>query len=183
MADFLSSQRPAAFSRLSQGRGMSLFFFAAIAAFVAVLSLTGGVIVLTLARESEREEFIAQNKIKEESLRPELLAQISLLDRRLKAARTLIGDHVFASNIFAVIEKNTHPQVRFLNFTFSADSAKLDMSGEAASYRALANQIGLFERDPQIEKTEFGGLSATGEGLVGFKLSLTFKPGLLHLRQ
>mgnify|MGYP001602555926 FL=1 len=57
------------------------------------------------------------------------------------------------------------------------------MTGEAASYRALAAQIGIFERDPQIEKTEFGGLSATSGGLVGFKLSLTVKPALLHLRQ
>ncbi|OHA02681.1 MAG: hypothetical protein A3J10_03625 [Candidatus Sungbacteria bacterium RIFCSPLOWO2_02_FULL_54_10] len=166
-----------------QGRGVSLFFIVAASALVLAAAGIGGLFVLNRAQESQRDEFIAQNRIKEESVRPELLQQVVLLDRRLKGVRTLIGEHMFTSNVFGVIEKNTHPQVRFLNFTFSADSLKLDMSGEAASYRALSRQIALFEQEPQIERTEFGGLSATSDGLVGFKLTLTFKPTLLHLRQ
>lgn len=162
---------------------MSLFFFVSIGALVVTVAAAGGLMVLNTAQESRYQEFIAQNKIKEENVRPELLQQVALLDKRLKGVGTLIGSHTFASNVFSVIEKNTHPQVRFQNFTFAADSLKLDMSGEAASYRALATQIGLFEREAQIERTEFGGLSTTGEGLVGFKLTLTFKPALLHLRQ
>ena len=183
MADFLTSRQPSALSGVLQGRGVSLFFFIAAVALLLVIAGIGGLIVLNSAQESQRDEFISQNKAKEESIRPELLQQVVLLDNRLKGVRTLIEDHIFPSNIFSVIEKNTHPQVRFLNFTFAADSLKLDMSGEAASYRALSSQIGLFEREPQIERTEFGGLSATGEGLVGFKLTLTLKPTLLHLRQ
>lgn len=162
---------------------MSVLLFLGVGVLAVTVAGVGGLIALNRGQEIQREELISQNKIKEESVRPELLQQISLLDRRLKGARQLIGDHAFASNIFSVIEKNTHPEVRFLNFTFSADGLKADMSGEAASYRALSRQIGLFEREPQIERTEFGGLSSTGEGLVGFKLSLTFTPTLLHLRQ
>lgn len=183
MADFLAPRSAPVLSRLSHGPGTSLFFFISIGALVTAAVAAGGLTVLNGAQESRREEFIAQNKIKEENVRPELLQQVALLDKRLKSVGALIGSHTFASNIFSVIEKNTHPQVRFQNFTFAADSLKLDMSGEAASYRALANQIGLFEREAQIERTEFGGLSTTGEGLVGFKLTLTFKPALLHLRQ
>lgn len=183
MANLLSSRQSSVFTRFQAGFGASLFFFLSIAVFAVVITGIGGLLVLNRAREQQRDEFIAQNKIKEESVRPELLQQISLLDRRLKGIRTLMGEHLFASNVFRVIEQDTHPKVRFLNFTFAADGLKLDMTGEAASYRALARQISIFERDAQIERTEFGGLSATGEGLVGFKLSLTFKPGLLHLRQ
>lgn len=183
MADLLSSHRPSALSRLSQTRGASLFFFSAAGALTMVLAAVGGIIALRRVQELRQDEFIAQNKIKEESVRPELLQQIGLLDARLKGARALLDEHLLASNVFGVIEKNTHPQVRFLNFTFSADSGKLDMSGEAASYRALSRQIALFEGDPQVERAEFGGLSTTGEGLVGFKISLSFKPSLLRLRQ
>ena len=162
---------------------MSLFFFVSATALALVVAGIGGLFVLNRSQEAQRDEFIAQNKIKEENVRPELLQQVVLLDKRLNGVRTLIGEHIFASNVFSVIEKNTHPQVRFLNFTFSADGLKLDMSGEAASYGTLSRQIALFEREPQIERTEFGGLSATSEGLVGFKLTLLFKPSLLHLRQ
>ncbi|MEK7541779.1 MAG: hypothetical protein AAB533_02955 [Patescibacteria group bacterium] len=183
MSDFLSSQRSSVLTRFGAGRGVSLFFPVAVVACAAVVAAIGGLLALNRVREAEREEFVAQNTIKEESVRPELLAQISLLDRRLKGVRGLLDEHTLTSNIFRMIEADTHPQVRFLNFIFSADGLKIDMTGEAANYRALSQQIGIFERDPQIEKTEFGGLSATSEGLVGFKLSLTVKQALLHLRQ
>ena len=181
MADLLVKQIPT-FSRSPLSRGGPFLFYGSIGVCAAVLIGIGGLVVLNLAQKAEREEFIAQNTAKEESLRPELLNQIAALERRLKGVRTLITDHLFASNVFGVIEANTHPQVRFVNFTFSADSLKVDMSGEAASYSVLARQIGIFEREPQIERVEFGGLSSTSDGLVGFKLSLAFKPSLLHLR-
>lgn len=147
-----------------------------------VLAATIGLVVLNHSRESQKAQFIAQNKIKEESLRPELLDQIASLETRLENARALLTNHPFASNVLRVLEQDTHPQVRFSNFSFARDGLKADMSGEAASYRVLARQIGIFEQDPQIQKVDFGGLSTTGEGLVGFKLTLVFRPSLLQLR-
>lgn len=181
MAD-LSLQKSSSLARLGFGRGGSLFLYVGIGAFAAVLITLGGLLFLNRAREAMREEFIAENEAKKESLRPELLNQIILLDKRLKGARDLLTGHNFASNVFRVIEANTHPQVRFANLVLSADALKTDMSGEAASYSAISRQVAILEREAQIEKVEFGGLSTTGEGLVGFKLSLIFKPTLLRLR-
>lgn len=182
MADFSSS--PSSFtSRLPLGLGGMLSLSAiGIGLFVVVLAATIGIAVLNQSRESQKAQFIAQNKIKEESLRPELLDQIASLEIRLKNARVLLTNHPFASNVLRVLEQDAHPQVRFSNFSFGRDGLKADMSGEAASYRVLARQIGIFEQDPQIQKVDFGGLSTTGEGLVGFKLSLVFRPSLLQLR-
>lgn len=148
-----------------------------------VFGASGVLVILNRSRETQKVQFIAQNKTKEESLRPELLNQIAILEARLTGARTLLGGHTFASNVFRVLEADTHPQVRFSNFAFARGGLKVDMTGEAANYRVLARQIGLFEQDPQIQKVEFGGLAGTAAGLVGFKLSLTFRETLLHLRQ
>ncbi len=150
--------------------------------FAAVLMTTIGLAVLNQSRAGAKAQFIEQNKIKEESLRPELLDQIASLETRLKNARALLANHPFASNVLRVLEQDTHPQVRFSNFSFGKDGLKADLSGEAASYRVLARQIGIFEQDPQIQKVDFGGLSTTGGGLVGFKLTLVFRPSLLQLR-
>ena len=177
------SQPQATFYRLRAGQGASFLLYPGVGLFILVLIATVGIFVLNRAQEMRREEFIVQNRAKEENLRPELLNQITLLEGRLKGVTGLLANHVFTSNVFKVIEANSHPQVRFLNFNFAADSLKVDMSGEAASYSVLARQIGIFERESQVERVEFGGLSATSEGLVGFKLSLIFKPTLLHLRQ
>lgn len=177
------SLQPSSFaSRLPRVGALSLSAVG-IALFAVVLGATGGLIILNRNREAQKTQFIAQNRIKEESLRPELLNQIASLQDRLKAARILLGNHTFASNVFRVLEADTHPQVRFSNFTFARDSLKADMTGEAANYRVLARQIGIFEQDPQIQKVEFGGLSSTSAGLIGFRLSLTFRATLLHLRQ
>lgn len=178
----LSLQRPPSQFAVPP-RNTGALFILALAFLSIMLVASGALFVLNHAREGQQAQFIEQNKIKEEGLRPELLNQIASLDERLKAVRTLLSNHTFASNIFRVLEADTHPDVRFGNFSFVASALKVDVTGEAASYRALARQIAIFEQDPQIRSVEFGGLSTTGEGLVGFKLSLIFQPTFLHLRQ
>lgn len=96
--------------------------------------------------------------------------------------RTLLARHVFPSNVFKLLEADTHPQVRFANFNFVADSRKLEMTGETTSYALLARQISLLERDPQVEEVQFGGLAFGPSNLLGFKLTIIFKQSLLQLR-
>ena len=142
MAEFLikqDSERP----RFSFERGGSWFFAGSLLIFILALVSVGGLIVLNKSKMSERGQLDAQNQAKLESVRPELLDTVSVLDKRLKNLRILLGAHVFTSNIFKVIEQDTHPQVKFSNFNFTADSRKVDMSGEAASYSVLARQIGI----------------------------------------
>ncbi|MFY9462926.1 MAG: hypothetical protein WAP52_01935 [Candidatus Sungiibacteriota bacterium] len=183
MADLSFQQSSSFASRLPLGlSGMLSLSAIGIGLFAAVLTATIGLGVLNQSREQQKAQFIEQNKIKEESLRPELLNQIVSLETRLKNARALLTNHPFVSNVFRVLEQDTHPQVRFSNFSFGKDGLKVDLSGEAASYRVLARQIGIFEKNPQIQKVDFGGLSTTSEGLVGFKLTLVFSPSLLQLR-
>lgn len=181
MAELSLKQAPTA-SRLSYGGG---FPFSAISVtmFVAALGAIGALLLLNGGRRAQKEELISQNKIKEESLRPELLEQIITLEDRIKGIRTLLAGHPYASNIYRILEADTHPQVKFTSFAFATDTLKVELDGETVSYRTLARQITFFERDPQIEDVQFGGLSATGQGVIGFKLTLTFKPTFLHIRE
>lgn len=160
----------------------SVFFFISLGLFLFTLAAYGGIFLLNRAQQQTLATLREQIKSKEENLRPELISQILLLDQRLANIRTLLSKHLFLSNVFRLIEQDVHPQVRFSNFNASANSRKADMTGEAASYAALARQIALFEQDPQVERVEFGGLTLTGENLLGFKLTLTFKPALLQVR-
>jgi len=169
-------------SRFGAERGGSAFFFASLILIILILMLWGGLAILNASRAAVREQIANQNKQKEENLRPELLNQVAVLDNRLRNVRTLLDGHVFSSNIFKAVEQDTHPQVRFTNFAFTADSRKVDMSGEAATYSVLSRQIGILERDPQVDRVEFGGLSSTEAKFVGFKLTVVFKPTLLGIR-
>lgn len=142
----------------------------------------GGLALLNNAQEKAQEELVTQAKTKEEELRPELLNQIFLLDARLKTMRALISKHTFPSNTLRFIETHTHAEVRFLNFNFGADARKLDMTGEAGSYLALAEQIAILENSENVEAVEFGGLSLGTKNFVNFKVAIIFKPTLLQLQ-
>lgn len=178
----LSLKQTASVSRASYGAGLPLSAVS-ISLFVAVLAAVGGLFVLNGQMKSQKEELIRQNEVKEESLRPELLEQIIALEDRLKGIRALLARHPYASNVFQILEADTHPQVKFTSFSFSSGTLKADLAGEALNYRVLARQIAFLERDPQVEDVQFGGLSVTGPASVGFRLTITFKPTFLHIRQ
>ncbi len=181
MADLLL-KRESSLQALQIQRGGSFLFYFSLLSFFIVSVGYGGLALLNNAQGKALEELVTQAKTKEEELRPELLSQIFLLDARLKTMRALISKHTFPSNTLRFIEARAHPQVRFLNFNFGADSRKLDMTGEAGSYAALAEQIAALEASDNVEAVEFGGLSLGAKNLVNFKIAIIFKPALLQLQ-
>ena len=183
MADLLiKRQEPNTFDKLRVESGRSLFFYIAFLFFLVTISAYGGTFFLNQSQVKAQEDLLEEIRLKEEELRPELLSQIFLLESRIKNMRELISKHVRYSNILKFLEVNTHPQVRFSNFTFSSDSRRLGINGETVSYAILAEQVGIFERNPQVEKVEFGGLSLGQNNRPGFNLTVVVKQSLLTAR-
>ena len=118
----------------------------------------------------------------EVDLRPDILEQLLALDKKLGSLRTLLTGHAIPSNVFAFLEQNTLSRVRFTSFSYAAESGKLELSGEAATYFLLAQQVRTFESLSQIERVDFGGLSIGEKGLVSFRMSIIFKPALLRFQ-
>lgn len=160
----------------------SLFVYITLTLFFLATALFGGLYLINQNLEKTQETLLQQIQGKQEELRPGILNQITTIESSLNTLRRIVTDHRFPTNIFLLLEKDTHPQVRFSSFTYLADSRKVDLGGEAANYAALAEQIGIFEQEPQIEQVEFGGLSTTQENFVGFKITLTPKQSLLALQ-
>lgn len=164
-------------------RGGIIFFYISLAAFLITLAILGGMIFLNNTEKNTRDALQEEIKQKEANLHTGILQEIFTLEQRLINLQTVLTNHTFTSNILRMLEADTHPLVRFLGFSFSDNSRKIDMGGETTSYAVLARQIAQFEADPQIEQVEFGGLSfSSANNLLGFKLTLTFKQSLLQLR-
>lgn len=162
--------------------GVILLFYTGLLVLFVTAAGYGGILLLNANQEKTKTRLIEEIKLKEEGLRSELLNEIFLLDERLRKIATLLNRHVFTSNLFQLLETDVHPQVRFLSFNLLASSRKMDLSGEAANYTALSRQIGILERNPQIEKVEFGGLSFAPNSALNFRMNITFKPGILLIR-
>lgn len=181
MADLLSKKEPY-ISPARLERGGSFIFFIALAVFFIIAASSGGLALLNRAQSEAQAEILEQVREKGDNLQTDLLGQIFLVDQRLSNLRLLIAEHLFTSNVLRLLEQETLPQVRFLNFNFDTFSRKLDMSGEAVSYSLLARQIGVLERNPNIERVEFGGLAIGGNNLAGFKLTLILKKSFLLIQ-
>lgn len=157
-------------------------FYLALAAFLAVAAGSGGLALLNRAQQGAGEILVEEVRDKEAGLQTNVVNQIFLIDQRLRNLRTLLAEHPRVSNVFRLLERDTLPQVRFLSFSMDVSSGKIDLTGEAASYGMLARQIGVLERDGNVERVEFGGLSLSGNNLAGFKLAIILKKSFFAIR-
>jgi hypothetical protein len=178
-ASLIPNERPAVRTRVLYEGGAWLLSVSTIL-LVGALIAAGGLFVYKRSLEVSRGDWEEQVSSQNAELRTELLDQLIVLSNSLAAARDLIGGHNSPSKAFQLLEETTHPKVHFTNFAFTNDSRKIDLTGLAASYETVAEQVGILEAHPKIEKVEFGGLSRGETGLVNFKLTLIFNSALVR---
>lgn len=168
------------FHIIRKERGGSLALFAGFTVFLLTIAAYGGLILLNRAQSKALNEIAAQIQQKQETFEEDSMKEITLLDSRLKNIRSLLAQHVFVSNLFRLIERDTLTQTNFLDFDFLTKERTITLSGETSSYALLAQQITIFEDDPGIERAQFEGLGRAGENKVQFKLTLILKPAVLQ---
>ncbi|MBI2121789.1 MAG: hypothetical protein HYT98_01570 [Candidatus Sungbacteria bacterium] len=174
-------QLPRTAPPLPQGAPAFVYFLA----FFIFLVTAGGYGALTILNKKQtdnRDTLRSEVKLKEEDLNSSATEEVFLLDARLKNLRSLLAGHLFATNVLKLVEDKAHPQVQFGDFAFLAGSRKVDVSGKALDYTALARQITILENDPMVERVEFGGLSLGEKNTVSFTASIIVKPDLLYLK-
>lgn len=163
-------------------RVSDVFFLAALIFFFLAVFGSGGVLVFQYTANQKIDALKTEREKLESDLRPHLIDQVLELSRRIEAAQTALGNHIFPSNIFEFLESATLPQVRFTSFGYSFDAKRVDLNAEAASYATLARQIRVLEGRKEVEKVDFGGLSLGDKGFVNFKISIIFGEDLFHRR-
>lgn len=179
----LKTENSARTSRMRfSSRVSDAFFLIALTFFFLALFGVGGVLVFRYAANQKIEALDAKRFKLQGDLRPHLIDQVVELSRRIEAGRSLLGRHIFPSNVFEFLESATLPQVRFTSFGYAFDAKRVDVNAEAASYATLARQIRTLEARKEIAKVEFGGLSLGEKGLVHFKISLIFHEDLFFRR-
>jgi len=180
MADLLSSKSTTG-SRIdvTVRSTVPLLFYIGLALLVLEGAAYGGLFVLKRYQTAAFEELIAEIESKAE-IRPEAINQVFLLDNRLRDMRTILSQRLYLSSLFSFLEGTTNSKVRFLNFSFRADTRRLEMTGEAGGYATLARQIALFESDPRIERVEFGNLALDQNNLLRFQTTIIFTPSFFR---
>lgn len=153
-------------------------FIVGMVVFIGAVLVSLGAFVYTRMVQSNAAVLKEEVSKLEVDLEPRLLDQILGLDRKLRSIKEVLAGHTVSSNIFDLLEQNTLPPVRFNIFTYLADQRRLELTGQAANYGVLAEQVRTLEALDEVEDVNFGGLSVGDRGLLSFKMSVVFSPSL-----
>jgi hypothetical protein len=103
-------------------------------------------------------------------------ARLASFYSQLANIRTLLGVHIVASPLFAWLERATLPNVYLSRLSLTSSNRQLLMNGAARSMRDIADQITLFQAQPETNRVLVNNVSADANGLWRFDIMLEFNP-------
>ncbi len=93
--------------------------------------------------------------------------------------QNLLNSRITPSKLFDFLEKNTHSQIYYLALNLSLMEKSIKLEGVVSNYGVLAQQLGLFQRIPEIERVFLEDSRILEAGSIRFSIRLIFKPELL----
>lgn len=103
-----------------------------------------------------------------------------VLQSQLRALRAVLENHIYGSNFFSFLEGITHPKVRFISLDADLSQRQIKLSGQAASFSVLAEQLKILESDPNVERFLSSNFKTEQTGTISFLLDVTFKSNVLR---
>jgi len=120
---------------------------------------------------ADAEKLISKN---EEDFDPILLENVSKDSDRINVIKSLLETHIDTTKIFDIISNVTLTNVRYSSFSYTHDeptTIKVNMSGEAESYYAIAKQLDKYAESEDLKNPLMNNFAAGGDGTVGFSFT------------
>ncbi len=109
----------------------------------------------------------------------EVEKKVFLYQKKLNDFVGIFEEHKVPSNLFALIEDSTLPNVWFTSFILSTSNNTLNLRGETDDFQTLARQISIFEENKLISEVNLLGSSLMGQAKIDFTLGFSFNGKLL----
>jgi hypothetical protein len=159
---------------------VSFFSIIATVVFFTSILIAGGVFGYKYFLNKQLTEKKADLKTSLKSFEPMLINDLGRLDARLLAAKELMDNHFAMTGFFDVLEQATLRNVRFMNFAFTttAEASTVNMTGEAASFVAVALQADEFQKQDirkYINNVVITNPNLASNGNVSFSLTGTIE--------
>lgn len=161
---------------------ISIFIlFTVLLATIALFFYKG--ILTTSITKKQNDLNIAKNRFE-----PSKIAELQVLDRRLRASSEILARHTSVTPIFQALQLLTMKTVRYTKFSYVFGTepdakVKISMSGIAIGYESVALQSDLFLKNKNLIDPVFSNLSLDDKGNVLFNLDFSVEPGYLNYKQ
>ncbi len=152
-------------------KGTPLFLYLGLFVFVVGGLFSGGVYFFHGLVAQDVADLEQQLTTVQQVIDLENLNEIEKVDARLKLTQSVFGSHRVSSPLFRFLEDNTISDVSYSNFSYGGGGgAGIVLTGEAASYEAIAQQSDILSASPLAENHIFSGFRLSENGRVSFNL-------------
>ncbi|MDP3043152.1 MAG: hypothetical protein Q8N21_02005 [bacterium] len=159
---------------------ISVLLIAAISAFLIIAVVYGGLIFLENKEINKGRYFVDKINEMNQSIgqAKDYIKEILIFKEKMKLADELLGRHIYWTDFFEFLEKNTLADVYYSGFSGNI-GGEYTLSATAKSFSAIAQQTKTMRGDSDITRAEVsGGQSSAEGGGVGFQLELSVNPDI-----
>jgi hypothetical protein len=160
----------------------NIFLIVSLVILGIVIALAGAVFAydkyLTNSLQAKADQLtVAQKQVDQNTIE-----DFVRLRDRLNTGTDLLTNHIVLSQFLDTLEKLTLANVRFNNMKLAVagdHTAKIDISGSAKTFNALAAQSNAFAGEKLIKRAIFAGITLSDAKLVTFRLTADLDPRLV----
>ncbi|MBY0473096.1 hypothetical protein K2Q00_02305 [Patescibacteria group bacterium] len=159
-------------------------FFIALFIFIASIVAAAGVFGYETFLNTSISSKQASLQKEEAAFDPEQINQLIRLDSRINNVKTLLGNHIAPSAIFAFLSQQTLQNVQLTGFQYSLNkdgTASIVLSGIADTFASVALQSDQFNAANQVLKdVVFSGVDNSGAKSVKFSVTANVASSLIN---
>ncbi len=94
---------------------------------------------------------------------------------QLSNLKTLLGNHIFSSNILKFLEENSLKNLAYTGLNLDIGRRELKLSGTVSSYEVLSQQLEIFRQSALVEKSSFKNSQQGEKTGINFEIVLILK--------
>lgn len=152
---------------------MDIIFYFVISLLIATIFLYG----VFLIKNSIQREDIKTETEKLKTLgtdqQKEYEKQVIMYQKKVGDFASLLENHQFASNTFALIQEKTRPNIWFSQFALDRKSDNLKLSGESNDMDSLSRQVAVFDKNEYVGNINSLSSNIGDSGRIKFDIDLS----------
>jgi hypothetical protein len=161
-----------------RSEGVSLVLALGVFALFVVGIGYGGMYAYTIMLNRSLESAKVTLQQSEKQFEPQLISQLSTLDRQLKIANQLLNQHTQITPVLKMLEETASSSVQYDDFRYEyakdeKSKPTLRIRGQARSYQAIAQQSTTLGNSKVVAEHIFSDFKVNTNGRVDFVLTLT----------
>lgn len=158
-----------------------------LATLIFIIAILGvcGVFGYSLYLKHNIERLHGELEAEIADLKHDEIEKVSLLDLRLRSAKTVIGKHVMSTNLLDLLGALTLHSIRYSDLSYETvpgGAPKLSISGSTNDFESVALQSSVLKNNSSVTEVQFSELDVDEDGDVVFTIEASFKPDLIQFK-